>query len=142
LLDPDGEKLRTGGNEFGSTTGRPRRCGWLDLPALKYAVMLNGADKLIMMKTDVLNSFPEIRICTGYFRNGELMPAFPFELDEDDISPEYLTMPGWDSTLEACTSAQDMPEPLNEYIKFIEDQVGLPVEIVSIGPDRTQTLHR
>jgi adenylosuccinate synthase len=142
LFDPDGEQLRTGGNEFGSTTGRPRRCGWLDLPALKYAVMLTGADKLIMMKTDVLNPFPQIRICIGYSRNEELMPAFPFELDDEEISPEYLTMPGWNASLEGCTSAQEMPEPLNDYIQFVESQVGLPVEIVSIGPDRTQTLHR
>lgn len=142
LQDQDGEMLRVGGNEFGSTTGRPRRCGWLDLPALKYSIMLNGVDSLIMMKADVLNPFPEIKICTGYRREGEQLPGFPFDLCDEKIQPGYRNMKGWASPLDGCTAADDMPDALEEYIRFVENEVGLPVGIVSIGPDRLQTLQR
>lgn len=142
LNDADGEKLRTGGNEFGSTTGRPRRCGWLDLPALKYSIMLNGVDSLIMMKADVLNPFPEIKICTGYRSGDELLSGFPFDLCDEAIHPEYLQKAGWNTGLEGCTAIKDIPGALADYIKFIENEVGLPVEIVSIGPDRLQTLQK
>jgi adenylosuccinate synthase len=142
LFDSDGEKLRAGGNEFGSTTGRPRRCGWLDLPALKYSVMLNGVDSLIMMKADVLNPFPAIKICTNYQSDGLNLPGFPFDLSDEKIQPEYKEMKGWDTTLDGCTSVNDIPEALAEYIRFVENEVGLPVDTVSIGPDRLQTLQR
>ncbi len=142
LHDVFGERLRTGGNEFGSTTGRPRRCGWLDLPALKYSVMLNGVDSLIMMKADVLNPFPEINICTDYSIDGENMEGFPFELSDENIKPVYKEMQGWNTTLEGCTSVNGMPAALSDYVKYIEDAVGLPIDIVSVGPDRLQTLQR
>ena len=142
LHDSDGEKMRVGGNEFGSTTGRPRRCGWLDLPALKYSIMLNGVDSLIMMKADVLNAFPAIKICTGYQTGNSILPGFPFDLSDDQIQPFYLEMKGWNTTLDGCTTVSDIPDELAEYIKFIENEVGLPIDIVSIGPDRLQTLQR
>jgi adenylosuccinate synthase len=142
LDDPDGEKLRVGGNEFGSTTGRPRRCGWLDLPALKYSIMLNGVDSLIMMKADVLNPFPAINICTDYQKDGEILPGFPFDLCDENIQPLYKGMKGWNTSLEDCRIVADMPGALAEYVKFIENEVGLPVDTVSIGPDRVQTLQR
>jgi adenylosuccinate synthase len=142
LHDADGEKMRVGGNEFGSTTGRPRRCGWLDLPALKYSIMLNGVDSLIMMKADVLNSFPQIKVCTGYQNDNNLLTGFPFDLTDDQIQPDYLEMKGWNTSLDGCTTVSDIPGELAEYIKFIENEVGLPVDTVSIGPDRLQTLQR
>jgi adenylosuccinate synthase len=142
LFDLNGEKLRTGGNEFGSTTGRPRRCGWLDLPALKYSIMLNGVDSLIMMKADVLNPFPTINICTDYQTNDEVIAGFPFELNDENLQPVYKEMNGWNTSLAGCTSTGDMPEALAEYVKFIENEVGLQVDTVSIGPDRMQTLQR
>ncbi len=142
LHDADGEQLRLGGNEFGSTTGRPRRCGWLDLPALKYAIMLNGVDSLIMMKADVLNPFPAISICTNYRKNNESIIGFPFDLCDEEIQPVYHAMKGWSTSLDGCTTTDDMPGDLATYIKFVETEVGLPIDIVSIGPDRVQTLQR
>jgi adenylosuccinate synthase len=142
LHDDHGEKLRVGGNEFGSTTGRPRRCGWLDLPALRYSIMLNGVDSLIMMKADVLNPFPTIDICTGYVKNGALLDNFPFELSDENIHPAYKTMTGWHTSLDQCTSHASIPGALADYIRYIENEVGLPIDIVSIGPDRLQTLLR
>ncbi|MDP1622617.1 MAG: adenylosuccinate synthase [Bacteroidales bacterium] len=142
LIDSDGDKLRTGGNEFGSTTGRPRRCGWLDLPALKYSIMLNGIDSLIMMKADVLDPFPEINICTGYSIEKEILQGFPFDLSDENIHPVYERMSGWNRSLDGCKAMDDIPDALAEYIRFIEKNVGLPVDIVSIGPDRLQTLQR
>ena len=142
LNDEDGEKLRIGGNEFGSTTGRPRRCGWLDLPALKYSIMLNGVDSLIMMKADVLNPFPEINICTDYRKDNEILPGFPFDLSDETIQPVYIGMKGWNTALDGCTTVAEIPGQLADYIKFIENEVGLPVDTVSIGPDRLQTLQR
>ena len=142
LKDPDGEKMRIGGNEFGSTTGRPRRCGWLDLPALKYSIMLNGVDSLIMMKADVLNPFPSISICTEYKSGDEILRSFPFNLCDEKLHPVYSEMKGWNVNLDNCTNVSDLPGALAGYIRFIEDEVGLPVDIVSIGPDRLQTLQR
>jgi adenylosuccinate synthase len=142
LYDSNGEKLRTGGNEFGSTTGRPRRCGWLDLPALKYSIMLNGVNSLIMMKADVLNQFPAINICTDYKTDGKVIDGFPFELSDEKLQPVYKEMKGWNTSLDGCTSSDEMPDALAEYIKFIENEAGLRVDTVSIGPDRLQTLQR
>jgi len=142
LNDPDGEKMRIGGNEFGSTTGRPRRCGWLDLPALKYSIMLNGVDSLIMMKADVLNPFTAIKICTDYSLGGEVLNNFPFDLCDEKLGLVYREMKGWDVSLDGCIAVTDLPAALAEYVMFIENQVGLPVDIISIGPDRVQTLQR
>lgn len=142
LHDSDGEKLRVGGNEFGSTTGRPRRCGWLDLPALKYSIMLNGVDSLIMMKADVLNPFSSIKICTDYQTDNVTLNGFPFDLCNENMQPVYKEMKGWNTTLDGCTSVNDMPGILAEYINFVENEVELPVDTVSIGPDRLQTLQR
>ena len=142
LNNADGTKLRESGNEFGSTTGRPRRCGWLDLPALKYSIMLNGIDSLIMMKADVLNSFPSIKICTEYTQGNEIMQNFPFNLSDETLQPVYHVMEGWNTTLGDCTSAAELPAAMLAYIEFIENKVGLPVNLVSTGPDRLQTLQR
>lgn len=140
LFDQDGDALRKGGHEFGSTTGRPRRCGWLDLPALKYAIMLNGIDSLIMMKADVLSPFPTISICTNYTKNGKTLEAFPFELSDSDIKPVLTVMKGWVRDIRGCTEIHEIPEELESYVRFVETSAGLPIDIVSVGPDRVQTL--
>jgi adenylosuccinate synthase len=140
LNNETGEALRKGGNEFGSTTGRPRRCGWLDLPALKYAIMLNGVDSLIMMKADVLNTLEEIKVCTKYRVEGQETSNFPFEPEENVAVPIYETVKGWNTDLKNIKLAAEIPAPLADYITFIEKAVGLPVDLVSIGPDRVQTI--
>lgn len=141
LNNEEGEILRKEGNEFGSTTGRARRCGWLDLVALKYAVMLNGATELWMMKVDVLNSFEEIKICHQYkLKDGALVDSLPYDMDQEEITPVYETFEGWSNTLEDCTSFSDLPQQLLTYIAYIETQVGVPVKVISVGPDRKQTI--
>lgn len=140
LRDGTGEHLQNAGHEFGSTTGRPRRCGWLDLPALKYAIMLNGVSRLIMMKVDVLNNLEEIRVCTHYEQEGILSDHFPFDLDDQRIHPVYHTLPGWEGTLNGSGGFEGLPQSLKTYTAYIEKATGLPVEIISLGPDRTQTL--
>ncbi|MDD4145206.1 MAG: adenylosuccinate synthetase, partial [Prolixibacteraceae bacterium] len=125
--------------EYGSTTGRPRRCGWLDLVALKYAVMLNGVTELIMMKADVLDEFETIKICTGYEIDGETVDYFPFELN-DSVKPVYVELPGWKTNLTGIKSAGEFPPELNSYITFIEEQMNIPVSIASVGPNREQTI--
>ena len=139
LLDKTGEKLREAGHEYGATTGRPRRCGWLDLVALKYSVMLNGVTELIMMKADVLDDFDTIKICVGYEIDGEVVEHFPFELN-DDVKPVYVELPGWKTDLTKIKSQNEFPEELNNYINFIEDEMGIPVSIASVGPNREQTI--
>ena len=141
LNDTDGETMRVVGHEFGSTTGRPRRCGWLDLVALKYTNMLNGVTQLIMMKADVLSPFKSIKICTGYKINGEITTQFPYSIDDNTvIEPIYKEFKGWEKDLTNVKSINDLPIELMEYIKFIEKETGIPIKIVSVGPDRTQTL--
>ena len=143
LNDEIGETLRKKGNEFGSTTGRPRRCGWLDLPALKYSIMLNGVTELIMMKADVLSSFDTIQVCTHYKINDEgLIDYIPYDLSRKDLVPVYVEIPGWSADLTGLTSANDLPKELVSYIEYIENEVGVPIRIVSVGPDRLQTLIR
>jgi adenylosuccinate synthase len=142
LNDDTGAILRSNGNEFGSTTGRPRRCGWLDLPALKYAIMLNGVDTLVMMKADVLNTFEKIKVCSQYKTGGQVRDEFPFELSEDTLEPVYQELNGWKLPLNNIESFDALPDPLSEYIRFIEKETGIPVDMVSIGPDRVQTLKR
>ncbi|MFN3556554.1 MAG: adenylosuccinate synthase [Bacteroidales bacterium] len=140
LFDVDGEKLREVGNEFGSTTGRPRRCGWLDLPALKYSVMINGVTSLIMTKADVLNGFEQFRVCIGYRYKGELIDYIPFEFEADQIEPVYQNFKGWNQSLEHVRSFDELPAALAQYIRFVENFTGVGVDIVSVGPDRSQTL--
>lgn len=142
LNDETGEKMRKLGNEFGSTTGRARRCGWLDLPALKYAIMINGVTQLIMMKSDVLSGFETIRICTDYEYNGKKISHLPYDVSPELLKPVYKDMKGWNTDLTSVKSLSDLPLELIEYIEFIEDSVRVPVVIVSVGPDRTQTLVR
>lgn len=141
LLDATGQKLRDVGHEYGSTTGRPRRCGWLDLVALKYAIMINGVTELIMMKADVLDDFDSIEICTKYKIDGVLTEDFPYELDER-VVPVYESLPGWNKPLTGVTSEREFPAALNNYIEFIESKLNIPVRIVSVGPDRSQTIER
>jgi len=137
-----GENIRKIGNEFGATTGRSRRTGWLDLPALKYAVMINGVTELIMMKADVLSGFETIKICTKYNYQGEKIDYLPYDYSPELLSPVYTDLKGWNQDLTGLNSPDQMPEALNDYIAFIEREVGIPITIVSVGPDRTQTLIR
>jgi adenylosuccinate synthase len=142
LNDATGEEMRKQGNEFGSTTGRPRRCGWLDLPALKYAIMLNGVTQLIMMKPDVLSSFSTLKVCTHYIYKGRQISHMPFDIVNNDATPVYKELTGWNKDISSLTDADEMPAALCDYISYIEQETGLPVTIVSVGPDRKQTLHR
>lgn len=143
LFDETGEELRKKGAEFGATTGRPRRCGWLDLPALKYATMINGATTLYMMKADVLSGFEEIMVCTHYKdKEGKLTSEIPFELSSNELTPVYKSFKGWSEDLTEMKKYDQLPEALQEYVAFIEKEVGLPIDIVSIGPDRDQTIYR
>jgi adenylosuccinate synthase len=139
LLDETGANMRKAGNEYGSTTGRPRRCGWLDLVALKYSVMLNGTTQLIMMKADVLDQFETIKVCVGYEIDGKTIEHFPFELN-DDVIPVYVELPGWKTNLTNIKHQDEFPEELNNYINFIEEEMGIPVTIASVGPNREQTI--
>ncbi|MCC5916754.1 MAG: adenylosuccinate synthase [Cryomorphaceae bacterium] len=140
LFDDTGEMLRKNGNEFGSTTGRSRRCGWLDLPALKYAVQINGVTELMMMKADVLDTFDEINVCTEYNYHNQRIDHLPYASDPEFLKPEYESLPGWNCDLTALTNWKDAPEALVNYVKFIEKHVGVPISLVSVGPDRQQTL--
>lgn len=139
LFDETGKKIRDIGHEYGAVTGRERRCGWLDLVALKYAVMLNGVTKLIMMKSDVLDSFEEIKVCTEYNVGGLVTDRLPFSI-ESDVEPVYKTMSGWQTDLSGLSSVDEFPTAFRNYIDFIEKETGIPIVIVSVGPDRKQTI--
>lgn len=139
LFDATGETLRKQGGEFGATTGRPRRCGWLDLPALKYSVMVNGVTRLILTKSDVLSGFDEIKVCTAYKVNGEETDRIPYDV-EAEIEPVYTTFPGWKEDLSAVKRYEDLPQAARNYIEFIEKTVGVPFELISVGPDRNATI--
>lgn len=141
LNDAIGEELRKIGHEFGAVTGRPRRCGWVDLVALRYAVMLNGVTKLIMMKSDVLDTFSTIKACVAYDINGKETQDFPFDITEG-ITPIYAEFDGWKTDMTKMTSEDEFPEEFNAYIDFIEQYLGVPIHIISIGPDREQTIVR
>ncbi len=141
LFDETGEKLCALGHEFGAVTGRKRRCGWIDLVALKYAVMINGVSQLIMMKSDVLDSFDTIKACVAYKINGEETDEFPFDIC-DGVEPVYVEMPGWKTDMTQMTSEDEFPEEFNAYVSFLEEELGVPVKIVSVGPDREQTIIR
>jgi adenylosuccinate synthase len=142
LFDEDGETMGRVGNEFGATTGRPRRCGWLDLVALKYAVRINGVTELMMMKGDVLSGFEKLKICTAYNYKGEKIEHFPYNIEAENVTPIYTEMNGWKEDLTKMTSANQLPKSLNDYIDFLEKELEVPIKIVSVGPDRTQTIHR
>ncbi|CAN5614415.1 adenylosuccinate synthase [soil metagenome] len=142
LMDETGEQLRKNGNEFGSTTGRPRRCGWLDLPALKYAIMLNGVTQLIMMKPDVMSGFETIKICTHYRYKGKRIDYMPYDVVNEPMEPVYDELKGWNQDLTGLTDVDDLPAEMHSYISYIENATGLPITIVSVGPDRKQTLLR
>jgi adenylosuccinate synthase len=137
LHDAMGDRIRKAGNEFGSTTGRPRRCGWLDLPALRYAVMVNGVTELAMMKADVLSGLEQVQVCTAYRINGKETARLPFELN-DRVEPVYTPVPGWGE----LDPAKPLPAAAEAYITFIEKATGVPVRILSVGPDRTATMVR
>ncbi len=142
LFDEDGATMGRVGNEFGATTGRPRRCGWLDLVALKYAVQINGVTELIMMKADVLSGFKTIKVCTAYDYKGEKIQHLPYNIESEHVTPVYTKMKGWAKDLTKLTTAEELPPALNDYIVFLEEHLQVPIKIVSVGPDRLQTIHR
>lgn len=142
LHDETGARIRDLGHEYGAVTGRERRCGWIDLVALRYAIMISGVTKLIMMKSDVLDDFATIKACTAYRINGKLTEEMPYDLDAVDIEPVYEELPGWQTPMTAFRSETEFPEEFRNYIKFLETKLEVPIAIVSIGPDRTQTIVR
>lgn len=141
LFDETGEKIRKIGNEFGAVTGRPRRCGWLDLVALKYTVMIDGVTDLIMMKSDCLDTFGTIKVCTSYIIDGKETDQFPFDT-EAEITPEYTEFKGWNQDLTGCRTEDELPETFKEYVRFMENYLKVPIKIISLGPDRDATIER
>jgi adenylosuccinate synthase len=141
LFDNTGEELRRIGNEFGATTGRPRRCGWLDLVALKYSIMINGATQLIMTKADILSGFEKIKVAMSYSVNGKEINYVPFDFT-DNVKPVYQTLNGWNTDISKIKTYNDLPSELKDYIKFIEDNVNVPVKYVSVGPDRSAIISK
>jgi adenylosuccinate synthase len=142
LNDETGEQLRKIGFEFGATTGRPRRCGWLDLPALKYAIMINGVSQLIMTKADVLSGFPTIKVCTHYIQDGKTIDYMPYDIVNSTVTPVYKELKGWNQDLCEMGNIDEIPTELNDYILYLEKELQVPITIVSVGPDRVQTLIR
>ena len=141
LFDETGDAMRKIGFEFGSVTGRPRRCGWVDLVALKYAVMINGVTQLIMMKSDVMDTFETIKACVAYKIDGEEVEQFPFDLN-DGAEPVYVEFAGWKTDMTKMQSEDEFPEEFNAYLSFLEEELEVPIKIVSVGPDRAQTIIR
>ncbi|MEY3099468.1 MAG: hypothetical protein RIS63_356 [Bacteroidota bacterium] len=141
LTDAVGELIRKEGNEFGATTGRPRRCGWLDLVQLRYAIMVNGVTELAMMKSDVLGIFERINVCTHYLINGEKITNFPYDVTDLDIEPIYEQLEGWHCDLTDLDTYASAPSPLKSYVDYLEAQLNIPIRVISVGPDRKQTLH-
>lgn len=140
LFDETGNEIRRIGHEYGAVTGRERRCGWIDLVALKYAIMLNGVTDLIMMKSDVLDGFDTINACVAYEIDGKRVDEFPFSLDDADLKPVYTTLPGWKTDMTHFKTEDEFPKNFKDYISFLEGELGVPITIVSIGPDREQTI--
>ena len=138
LFDDTGEELRKIGSEFGATTGRPRRCGWIDLVALQFACMINGVTKVVMTKADVLDSFEELKMCTSYMVNGEEIKQVPYQMSKLDIEPVLRSFKGWSKDTTAITNAEDLPETMTEYVDFINNFIGAPVAYISNGPGRKQ----
>ena len=141
LFDEDGEKLRAIGHEYGATTGRPRRTGWLDMVALKYTVMMNGVTDLIMMKSDVMDGFDTIKVAVAYEQDGQVLTGFPYD-GGASVKPVYKEFPGWKTSLSGLRRYEDFPAAFKEYIRFIENETGCPIRIVSVGPDRDATVVR
>jgi len=141
LNDKTGDTLRNIGREFGSTTGRPRRCGWLDMPALKYSIMINGITRLFMTKADVMSGFKSIKICMAYKSEGRVCKEIPFN-NETIVEPEYIEMPGWAENISGFRQYAELPLNLKKYIEFIEKETGLPITLISVGPDRKETIIR
>jgi len=142
LFDEDGATMGKVGNEFGATTGRPRRCGWLDLIALKYAVEINGVTELMMMKADVLSGFKTLKVCTAYNYKGNQIKHLPYSIEPEYVTPVYTEMKGWAKDLTKMSKSDELPDTLIDYIKFLEKELEVPIKIVSVGPDRTQTIYR
>jgi adenylosuccinate synthase len=143
LLEETGEKMRQEGREFGATTGRPRRCGWLDLPALKYAIMINGVTQLIMMKVDVLTVFDKINVCTHYrLPDGTLTDQLPYDLCDETVEPIYREFEGWQQSLDGIYDFEAIPSQLHAYVKFLEEELNLPITFISTGPDREALISR
>ncbi len=138
----DGDIMAQVGNEFGSVTGRKRRCGWLDLVALKYAIQVNGVTQLMMMKGDVISGFDTLKVCTAYNYNGEVIHHLPYNIEEENVTPIYTEIKGWKADLTGMTTYDELPQALKDYISFIEAAVEVPISIVSVGPDRKQTITR
>ena len=141
LFDETGAKIRSIGHEYGAVTGRERRCGWIDLVALRYTIMLNGVTQLLMMKSDVLDTFPVIKACTAYRVNGVETRDFPFSIDEN-VEPVYEEFPGWQTDLTHCTKEEELPEAFINYVNFLERELQTPIRIISVGPDREATIWR
>ena len=142
LFDSIGEKIRDVGHEYGATTGRDRRCGWLDLVALKYSIQINGVTELNIMKSDVLSSINKLLVCTSYTINGEEINFFPYDIDSKDVIPNYIEFKGWDKDITNIKNEDDLPRELIEYIDYIESFVQVPIKLISVGPDRKQTIYR
>jgi len=141
LFNEEGKQIRDLGHEYGAVTGRERRCGWIDLVALKYAIMINGVTKLIMMKSDVLDTFATIKACVAYNINGKITTELPYDLAKD-VEPVYKEIKGWQTDLTQCTSEEQLPQAFLDYITFLEKELETPISIVSVGPDRAQTITR
>ena len=142
LFDQDGETMGRVGNEFGATTGRRRRCGWLDLVALKYACQINGVTQLMMMKGDVLSGFKTLKVCTAYNYKGDIISHLPYNIETENVTPIYTEFKGWSEDLTTMEKDMQLPDELNNYIAFLEDELEIPIKIVSVGPDRKQTIFR
>lgn len=142
LFDKAGTEMARIGNEVGAVTGRPRRCGWLDLVALKYTCQINGVTQLMMMKSDVLSGFDELKVCTSYSYKGEQIKHLPYNIEPENVQPIYKTFPCWKKDLTQMTAVSQFPKELNEYIEFLEKELEIPIKVVSVGPDRKQTIHR
>ena len=142
LFDDDGETMGRVGNEFGATTGRSRRCGWLDLVALRYACQVNGVTQLMMMKADVLSGFKSLKVCTAYKYKGEIIHHFPYNVEAENITPIYTDFEGWAEDLTEMNNESKLPKSLNVYIDFLEEELQIPIKVVSVGPDRKQTIFR
>ncbi|SHF51784.1 Adenylosuccinate synthetase [Flavobacterium fontis] len=142
LFDEVGATMARVGNEFGSVTGRQRRCGWLDLVALKYAIQINGVTQLMMMKGDVLSGFETLKVCTAYQYKGKTIHHLPYNIEEENVTPIYTEFKGWNADLTGLTTFESLPQELKDYIAFIEQEVEVPIKVVSVGPDRKQTIVR
>ncbi|MCF6294082.1 MAG: adenylosuccinate synthase [Flavobacteriaceae bacterium] len=142
LFDEDGETMGRVGQEFGATTGRSRRCGWLDLVALRYACQINGVTQLMMMKGDVLSGFKTLKVCTAYNYKGKVITHLPYNIEAENVTPIYTEFKGWSEDLTTMDDASQLPKELNDYIAFLEEELDIPIKIVSVGPDRKQTIFR